>query len=101
MATQAENQLTPLNAGILLGGTLTFPNADRWPAAQPLKLFHLTQAMRDQSDKQIARIMGLAIPTIRTYLQRIGVRMGTCGRMQLAMRVLEVSHQVGSTHKCR
>lgn len=50
--------------------------------------------LRDQSVKQIARIMGITVPTVKTYLQRIGARTGTCGRMQLAMHVLGISHAV-------
>ncbi len=38
--------------------------------------------------------MEISEPTIRTYLQRISARTRTHGRMELAMRVLAVSHQV-------
>jgi DNA-binding CsgD family transcriptional regulator len=40
------------------------------------------------------RRWGISEPTIRTYLQRISARTQTRGRMELAMRVLAVSHQV-------
>lgn len=57
--------------------------------------------LRDQSDKQIAVRLKLAEPTVRTYLDRIGVKAGTRGRMQLAMRVMAVSHEVGVKDKRR
>jgi DNA-binding NarL/FixJ family response regulator len=50
--------------------------------------------LRDLCDKQIAAVMGISESTIDTYMQRIGKRTGTSGRMQLAMRVLAVSHEV-------
>lgn len=57
--------------------------------------------LRDQSVKQIARIMGITAPTVKTYLQRIGARTGTRGRMQLAMHILGVSHEVKGYEKRR
>ena len=48
----------------------------------------------DYSNKQIAREMGIAEPTIKGYQQRIKFYTGACGRMQLAMHVLAVSHEV-------
>ena len=50
--------------------------------------------LRGMCDKQIATAMGISEPTIRTYLQRISARTHTHGRMELALRVLAVSHQV-------
>ncbi|MGA2254568.1 MAG: helix-turn-helix transcriptional regulator [Thermoguttaceae bacterium] len=50
--------------------------------------------LRGMCDKQIAAAMGIKEPTIRTYLSRIFARTRTGGRMELAMRVLEVSHKV-------
>jgi len=50
--------------------------------------------LRGKCDKQIAIAMKLSEPTLRTYLQRISARTQTRGRMELAMRVLAVSHQV-------
>jgi DNA-binding NarL/FixJ family response regulator len=50
--------------------------------------------VRGLCDKQIATVMGIGEPTIRTYLSRVFARTGTHGRMGLALRVLEVSHQV-------
>ena len=50
--------------------------------------------LRGLCDKQIAVAMGISEPTIRTYLLRISAKTHTRGRMELAMRVLAVSHQV-------
>lgn len=50
--------------------------------------------LRGMCDKQIAASMGISEPTIRTYLDRIWARTRTHGRMELAMRVLAVSHSV-------
>ena len=55
--------------------------------------------LRGLCDKQIAVVMGISEPTIRTYLQRISERTQTRGRMALAMRVLAVSHQVNREPK--
>ena len=56
--------------------------------------------LRGICDKQIAIAMGISEPTIRTYLQRISARTQTRGRMELAMRVLAVSHQVDHEPEC-
>jgi DNA-binding NarL/FixJ family response regulator len=50
--------------------------------------------LRGMGDRQIAAAMEIGEPTIRTYLQRIFRRTNARGRMELAMRVLAVSHQV-------
>jgi DNA-binding NarL/FixJ family response regulator len=52
--------------------------------------------LRGLCDKQIAAAMGISEPTIRTYLLRISAKTRTRGRMELAMRVMAVSHQVAS-----
>jgi DNA-binding NarL/FixJ family response regulator len=50
--------------------------------------------LRGLCDKQIATALSLSEPTVRTYMDRISARTRTRGRMELAMRVLQVSHQV-------
>jgi DNA-binding CsgD family transcriptional regulator len=50
--------------------------------------------LRDLSDNQIAIVLGISESTIDTHMERIQYRTGTRGRMQLAMHVLAVSHQV-------
>ncbi len=52
--------------------------------------------LRGLCDKQIAAAMAISEPTIRTYLLRISAKTRTRGRMELAMRVMAVSHQVAS-----
>ncbi|HEX4146606.1 MAG TPA: helix-turn-helix transcriptional regulator [Pirellulales bacterium] len=58
-------------------------------------------ALRGYETKQIAILMGIGEATIKTYLQRIFDRTGTRGRMQLAMHVLALSHQVNGNGTCR
>jgi DNA-binding CsgD family transcriptional regulator len=52
--------------------------------------------LRGLCDKQIAETMGIGEPTVRTYLDRISARTRTHGRMELAMKVLAVSHEVAT-----
>ena len=79
---------------------------DHWAAIvlqmglSPRQALIVEWVLRDQSNKQIARIMNLGEPTIKTYLGRIGIRTGTEGRMQLAMHVLVLSHQVLADGLC-
>jgi DNA-binding NarL/FixJ family response regulator len=54
-------------------------------------------ALRGLCDKEIAATLGIGEPTVRTYFDRISARTRTHGRMELAMKVLAVSHQVAST----
>jgi DNA-binding NarL/FixJ family response regulator len=50
--------------------------------------------LRGMSEKQIAADLGIKKTTVREYLDRISVRTRTRGRMELAMHVLAVSHEV-------
>lgn len=50
--------------------------------------------LRDLSDKQIAFILEISESTLETHRLRINLRLGVRGRMQLAMRVLNASHEV-------
>jgi DNA-binding NarL/FixJ family response regulator len=59
---------------------------------QQAKVVELT--LRGLCDKQIAAALGITEPTLRTYMSRISVRTRTRGRMELAMHILGVSHQV-------
>ena len=60
-----------------------------------------TLLLRGAARKQIADALDIAEPTIKTYLDRIYVRTGTSDPMQLAMRVLAVSHEVKPNPDCR
>jgi DNA-binding NarL/FixJ family response regulator len=85
-------------------------NAHHWQAVveelrlspQQIKIVELV--LRSAGDREIASVLGLAEPTVRTYLQRVFLRVGVRDRMQLAMRVLDVSHRVldaNPRHQCR
>jgi len=50
--------------------------------------------LRDLSDKQIALVLRISESTVETHKIRIRYRTGARGRMQLAMQVLSISHQV-------
>ena len=50
--------------------------------------------LRGAGNKQIATALGISEPTLKTHQQRICARTETRGRMELALRVLAVSHQV-------
>ena len=56
------------------------------------KIVELT--LRDACDKQIAAILGISDGTLKTHQKRISFRTATRGRMQLAMRVLAISHEI-------
>lgn len=47
--------------------------------------------MRSKRDKQIAREMGLAVPTVRSHLERIYARVGVSDRMELVHRVYAIA----------
>jgi DNA-binding CsgD family transcriptional regulator len=51
-------------------------------------------SLRSMSRKEMAKTLGITVPTVRSHLQRIHARTGTRDKMALAMRVLAVSHQV-------
>jgi len=50
--------------------------------------------LRDLSDREIALVLSISESTIETHKERISYRTGTRGRMQLAMHILAVSHQI-------
>jgi DNA-binding CsgD family transcriptional regulator len=41
----------------------------------------------NKCDKQIAQAMGLKVPTVRTYLQRVFLRMGVNDRLSLVLKL--------------
>jgi DNA-binding CsgD family transcriptional regulator len=81
--------------------------ADHWAAVileiglSPRQVRIIELVLCDHSTREIARILRIGEPTVKTYLDRIAVRTGTRGRMQLAMHILRVSHQVAGDGKCR
>jgi DNA-binding CsgD family transcriptional regulator len=48
--------------------------------------------LRNYCDKQIAAALGLKVPTVRTYLQRVYERIGVDGRLELVLRLFALSH---------
>jgi DNA-binding NarL/FixJ family response regulator len=44
-----------------------------------------------KSDKDIAKELGLTVPTIRTYLRRSYDRLDACDKLTLVLRVFEVA----------
>jgi DNA-binding CsgD family transcriptional regulator len=50
--------------------------------------------LRDASNSEIVAVLGISDGTVKSYQQRIFARSGTRSRMQLAMRVLAVSHDI-------
>jgi DNA-binding NarL/FixJ family response regulator len=56
--------------------------------------------LRGQEDKQIANQMRLAVPTVRTYLSRIFVRLGVTGRMELVLHLFARSHRSSHHDEC-
>ena len=74
--------------------------ADHWQAVveamgiseQQAKVVELV--LRDLRTKEVVAVTGLSEGTVKDYLKRVGKRTGTRGRVQLAMYVLALSHQV-------
>lgn len=56
--------------------------------------------LRDASNSEIATILGISDGSVKQYQQRLSRRTGANSRMQLAMRVLAVSHEIRSC-RCR
>ncbi len=50
--------------------------------------------MRGLGDRQIAVVMGLSEPTVRTYLTRLFKRFHASSRMELAMRIMETALEI-------
>lgn len=47
--------------------------------------------MQSKGDKQIASELGIAFPTVRTYLNRVFERAGVSDRMELVHRVYAIA----------
>lgn len=48
-------------------------------------------------DKQIARELRIAVPTVRTYLSRIFLQVGAADRVEVVLRVVAVAWKLSST----
>jgi len=75
-------------------------DADHWQAVckamrlSPRQATLVELILRDLGAKNISAVMCIDESTIKTYRQRIFARTGARTRMQLAMHVMAVSHQV-------
>lgn len=59
--------------------------------------------LRGMRDKQIARVTGLAVPTVRTHFDRIFRRVGVRDRVELLLKIftLAIAYIRGrSCHRC-
>jgi DNA-binding NarL/FixJ family response regulator len=50
--------------------------------------------LRNQCDKQIADMMGLKVPTVRTYKTRIFHRLDVSDRVELILFLFALSHDI-------
>lgn len=57
--------------------------------------------LRGMRDKQIARELGLSVPTVRTYLGRIFLRLGVQDRVELILRVFATAQSAVSAKRHR
>ncbi len=57
--------------------------------------------LRDAGNKEIVAALGISEGTLKTQQRRIFRRTATHSRVQLAMRVLAVSHEVDGQDRCR
>jgi DNA-binding CsgD family transcriptional regulator len=56
--------------------------------------------LRRKKCKEIARSLGLAEPTLRTYLRRIFERIGVSDQTELVIHIMALSHQANSCPAC-
>jgi DNA-binding NarL/FixJ family response regulator len=59
----------------------------------------VASVLQDMSDQQIADDMGLAVPTVRTYLGRIYKRAAVRSRMQLVLRIMAMLQERAPRHR--
>jgi len=85
---------SPANPGpppVLDGETWTGVVADLALSPQQARIVGLI--LRGMRDKQIAAELGLSVPTVRTYLSRVFVRVGVQDRVELILRVFTVAQE--------
>jgi DNA-binding NarL/FixJ family response regulator len=72
--------------------------ADKWQQLvealdlPPQQIRIVELILRNCCDKEIAVALGLKVPTVRTYLQRIYLRLGVSDRVELILRLFAMSH---------
>jgi DNA-binding NarL/FixJ family response regulator len=57
--------------------------------------------LRRMSDRQIAATMGISVPTVRTYLGRVFIRIGVRDRMELVLRILTLTQELNNRNDRR
>jgi DNA-binding CsgD family transcriptional regulator len=78
-------------------------NAVKWRAVcaalrlSPMHARIVELTLRDACNKQISSMLGISDGTLKSHQKCISARTATRGRMQLAMRVLAVSHEIAAT----
>lgn len=82
-------------------GREVFPlSTEIWELAQremqlsPQQLKIVELILMRKTDRQIASALGLMVPTIRTYLQRIFQRLEVSDRLELVLHILALSHDL-------
>ncbi len=98
----AEHRETP--ASKVLATLPPLPLDDRhWQAIcqalrlSPRQIAVVELMLRDAGNKEIVAALGISEGTLKTQQKRIFRRTATCSRVQLAMRVLAVSHEIDGT----
>lgn len=106
--TQVTGQVASARVRVAAAGsTPTALDADTWARVVAALRFSPQQArivgliVRGLQDKQIASELGLAYATVRTYLDRISVRLGVDSRVALVVRVFEAAQRVRDDHGCQ
>jgi DNA-binding NarL/FixJ family response regulator len=56
--------------------------------------------LRNCCDKRIAAELGLKVPTVRTYLSRIFLRLGVDDRMSLVLKIFAASRDTPPANDC-
>ena len=84
-----------------------FPlDAATWAAVQaelrlaPQLVRVVEQLLVAKRDKQIALELGIAEPTVRTYLTRIFSQLGATDRMEVVLRVVTLAWRLRQPHPC-
>src|SRR5690242_6212499 len=84
------------HAGATRSGNLQPLRSDEWRlisaelAVTPQQARIIELILAGHRDKQIARQMGVGLPTIRTQLSRVFERLGVCDRVELLLRVFSI-----------
>ena len=70
-------------------------------ALSPQQIRIVEHILQGKQDKEIASDLGLAVPTVRTYLNRIFQRVDVNDRLTLVLRIFEMAQRQTTQHHCR